>query len=355
MDFSRFTKRGLKNAEFFLNKTVNGKPGESMIIFADEFTYPDANLIAICAKKKGMLPFIVDLSIYGNRLLGTNDFKFNPAIKAAIQASDICVTTCQSFSRLLGSGKEMDNILTGQQRCFAFWTRHMEEWDFDEEEVYMGRKRAIPVRDLVKKSKLLHITTEKGTDITCEVGEENLNAIYEVLAICPFFAEVAIIPKYGTVNGKLVADGAASRQLRNDQFGCRERDVEPVVMTFKDSVMTSLSGDPVQVERIQEWMHSDVIPADHVDEIGIVTCTADINDEYQWFVWNDGSHHSKSFHLAIGNNNDERKDVIHGKLHSDFDVWNPVIELDGHVIYRDGKFDDEYVFTKSGHPWPPKD
>ncbi len=349
MDYSGFTKKGLANAEFFLEKIVEGKSGETIVFIANEFTYPETTLMSLCAKKLGMKPFIIDLSIYGINWFMPEDFEFIPAVKAAIEASDITVTTCMTFAKLLGSSKDMDGILTGKQRCFAYWSHFMQEWDFDYDEVLMGRKRCVPLRDLVRKSKVLHLTTAKGTDLTCEVGDGNMNAIYEVLAIAPFFAEVAIIPKYGTVNGVAVIDGASSKGLRNNEFGRRELSLAPTVMTFKDSVLTDLTGDPLHIERIEKYIHDADPIADRVDEIGLVTCTARINDDYQWRIWNDGSHHSNSFHVALGNNVGGREEIVHAKAHCDFDIWDPVIELDGHVIYCGGKFDDAYIFEKTGY------
>ena len=99
-------------------------------------------------------------------------------------------------------------------------------------------------------------------------------AIYEVMVITPFFAEVAIIPNYGTV---------------------------------------------------------------------IVTTTASINDDYQWRIWDDGIHHSNSIHIALGSNTQGRDTIVHAAAHADFDILDPVIKLDGKIIYQKGIFDDAYI------------
>lgn len=361
MNYSGFTKNGLRNAEFFLTKIVEGKPGESIVFIANEFTYPETELMAICSKKLGMKPVVIDLSVYGINWFQKEDFTYNPAIRACIEAADICVTTCMSFGKLLGSSKAMDGILTGKQRCFAYWAHFMQEWEFDQYQVLMAHKRPLPLRKLIEKSHVLHLTTAKGTDITCQVGLENMNSIYEVCAIVPFFSEVAIIPKFGTVSGVAVVDGASSRfygedsvALRTNDFGNRDLQLGPTIMTFEKGVLTKLEGHPVHTERIEKWMNSFTPVANHVDEVGLVTCTDRINDDYQWRVFNDGSHHSNSFHIALGNNVNEREEIVHAKAHCDFDIWNPTMELDGHIIYKDGKFDDEYIFVQTGYELPEK-
>lgn len=359
MNYSGFTKNGLKNAEFFLTRIVEGKPGESIVFIANEFTYPETELMAICSRKLGMKPFIIDLSVYGINWFMKEDFEYIPAIRACIESADICVTTCMTFAKLLGSSKAMDGILTGKQRCFAYWAHFMQEWEFDQKKVLMAHKRPLPLRELVEKSKVLHLTTAKGTDITCQVGQDKMNSIYEVCAIVPFFSEVAIIPKYGTVSGVAVVDGASSRvkgeesvALRINEFGNRDINLAPTVMKFDKGVLTSLEGDPLHVNRIEKWINSFDPIADRVDEVGLVTCTDRINDDYQWRVFNDGSHHSNSFHIALGNNVSEREEIVHAKAHCDFDIYDPVMELDGHIIYKDGEFDDEYIFAQTGHELP---
>lgn len=352
MNYSGFTKNGLHNAEFFLTKIVEGKPGESIVFIANEFTYPETELMTICAKRLGMKPFIIDLSVYGINWFQKVDFEHIPAIRACIEASDICVTTCMSYAKLLGSGKDMDSNLTGANRRFAYWAHCMQEWEFDERQVLMAHKRPLPLRKLVEQSRVLHLTTKKGTDLTAYVGSGNIHSAYEVCAIVPFFSEVAIIPKYENVNGVVVIDGASSCGLRLNEFGAHELDLAPTVMEFKDGVLTRLDGDPLHVDRITKWMNSFDPVADHIDEIGLVTCTDRINDDYQWRVFNNGSHHSNSFHIALGNNVSERSEIIHAKAHCDFDIWDPVMELDGHVIYKDGAFDDEYIFKQTGYELP---
>ena len=343
MNYKDFTKRGLLNAEFFITKVIEGKPGETLAIIADESTYSETELLSVCAKKLGLKPFVIDVSVYGISRFTPVDYTFIEPVKAAIKASDICVTTCLSYSLLLGGKKEMDGILTGAARCFALWARCISEWDFDFDEIIAMRKRTPKLKDLVIKSSVLRITTALGTDLTCKVGAENIAAIYEVLAITPFFAEVAIIPNYGTVNGVAVVDGAVSSGIRRNQFGARELGLEPIRITIKDGNVTGYSAAPLHRERLEKFIKGANPIADKVDEVGLVTTTARINDEYQWNIWQDGSHHSRSAHIALGNNTSDRSGTVHASAHADFDMLDPVIELDGKVIYKDGVFDDAYI------------
>ncbi len=343
MNYKDFTKRGLLNAEFLITKVYKGKSNETMVIIADESTYSEAEMLCVCAKKLGLRPFIIDVSVYGISRFTQVDYRHIEPVKAAIDAADICVSTCLSFSKLLGSTKAKDGILTGEARCFPLWARGIGEWDFDFDKILAMRERTPKLKELVKKSEVLHVTTKKGTDLVCKVGEKNIAAIYEVLAITPFFAEVAIIPNYGTVNGVAIVDGAVSRAIRRNQFGERELDLEPIKLVIENGRIKEYSAAPLHRERLEKFMYKADPVADGIDEIGLVTATESINDDYQWNIWSDGTHHSNSMHIALGNNTRERDSIVHAPAHADFDILDPVIELDGKAIYRDGVFDDEYI------------
>ena len=344
MNYKDFTRRGLLNAEVLLTRVIKGKPKETLAIIADEGTYSEACLLSVCAKKLGLRPFVIDVSVYGISRFTPVDYEFIEPVKTAIKSADICVTTCLGYAKLLGSSKEMDGILTGEARCFALWARGINEWDFDFEEIIAARKRTPALKELVKKSSVLRVTTKLGTDLTCRVGVKNISAIYEVLAITPFFAELAIIPNYGTVAGTAVVDGAVSAGIRRENFGEHELGFEPIRITIKDGAVTDYQAAPLHLARLEKFINEANPRADKIDEVGLVTTTAKINDEYQWGIWANGSHHSRSMHIALGNNEHSRKDIVHASAHADFDILDPVIELDGKIIYQNGMFDDSYIF-----------
>ncbi len=344
MDYRCFTKRGLLNAEFFLTRLIEGKKGETLAIVADEGTYAEACLLSVCAKKLGLKPFVIDVSVYGISRFTEVDYSVLEPVKAAIRASDICVSICLGFARLLGGSREMDSILTGDARCFGLRVWGISEWDFDFDESMAARERAPKLKDLVMKSSVLNVKNAAGTDLTCKVGSGNIAAIYEVLAIAPFFAEVAIIPNYDAVNGIVAADGAVSQGIRKNQFGSRELGLEPIRLTIKDGIVTGYTADPLQKKRLEDFIRCADPVAGKVDEIGLVTTTAGINDEYQWFMWSNGTHHSKSMHIALGNNEKGRSEMVHAPAHADFDIMDPTIELDGKVILKGGIFNDAIIF-----------
>ncbi len=335
MNYQYFTADGIRNAEFILSDIAHGKPGETVAILQDEFTAPAAALMAMCAKRLGMKPFVIDLSVYGTMNFTQVDYTFNPAVKAAMEASDIVFCTGLEFTRLLDSQQAADAIHDGKRRFYYLRTHGIQEWQFDYNSILQARERTSALRELVMRSDSMRIVSPAGTDVTVKLGSRNIAAIYDVLAIIPFFSEVAVVPTVGTVNGVIVGDGAASR-LRLNHFGTRELDTEPVRLTVKDGEVIDVQAEKTQLERIKKFMDNATPQARKIDEVGLVTTYCELTDKYQWWLWRDGTHHSKSVHLAIGNNYDSLKDLIHASAHADFDVLNPDIFIDGKMICEKG-------------------
>ncbi|MDD3628652.1 MAG: hypothetical protein PHN81_02585, partial [Actinomycetota bacterium] len=180
---------------------------------------------------------------------------------------------------------------------------------------------------------------------------EGLDAMHAVMAIIPFYSEVAIIPKIGYVSGELYIDGASQHAhgphkgfpIRPNFPGGHELYKEPLRISIKNGIVSGYSGDPVQVDRLKKWIEESEPKSDIVDEIGIVTTTSKENDIYGWLV--DGTHQTHCVHVALGNN-DRRSERIHAPEHVDFDIHDPLITVDGKTIYKDKIFNDELIFNE---------
>jgi len=342
MDYRDCSVRGIKNAEFILRDIAQCREGEVVAIIIDDYVAAGGKLLALCAKKLGLRPFCVDLSMYGTMNFTEFDFRFIPQLKDALLASDVVISGI-NINILLNDPKLEDEMIAGARRFYRFYNlQSLNEVDYDYAGILADRKRTPLLRRIVESASVMRITTEKGTDLTCDIGRKNLAAITEILGLLPFFSEVATVPNYGTVNGVVVADGAVQK-LRFNQFGKREISGAPIRMTIEKSRLVDIAAPAAQLARIRDFIDTPNPPADKVDEVGLVTATTPLNDYYQWRIWGDGTHHSKSIHVALGNNYDNRSDLIHASSHADFDVYNPKIEIDGTVVCRDGVFDDRVV------------
>jgi len=342
--------RIFKNARFVLEKIAEIKRGDSIVAVVDSGCYQNGRALCDVAKQMGANGIIVDIDMYG----GDERYMKLPVmepLRQAILRSDVTFMLTDQmltdFGRFLGDRDECDTALLGHNKRFTFESTGMEQWNLNEEEVLNNRKRALNLHEFLKTAKRIHITTKKGTDLVCDIGTK-LDAMYPVMAIIPFYSEVAVIPAAGTVNGVVVADGASEFAYGQRGFpirpafpGHQELYKEPLKLIFKDSLLVGFEGDSVQMQRLQKLLDTvDPVP-DLCDEIGLVTTTSRENDQFGWRI--DGSHQTHCVHVAIGNNHTRRGEIIHAPEHVDFDVHDPTIAIDGKVIYSNGIFHDELL------------
>ena len=340
-----------QNARFVLMELAEAKPGQQIVVIADNNCYANARVLCDVAKKEGIASIIIDVDHYG----GQENYSRLPVMEPLRQAifhSDITFMVTDQmrtdFRRFLGTTDDMDTSLLGHNKRFTFEANGMECWQLDKERIIRDRERSLRVYDWLRKAKEVRVTTARGTDITCQVGEKP-DGMYPVMAILPFYAEVAIVPALGTVNGVVYADGASEFAYGQRGFPIRpgipghmELYKQPLKLVFKESLLTGYDGDPVQCARLDKLLR-DVDPRpDLCDELGLVMCTSIENDRYGWQV--DGSHQTHCVHVALGNNR-RRKEIIHSTEHVDFDVHDPVIIVDGTVIYENGEFLDGVIFA----------
>ena len=338
-----------KNARFVLEKIAEAKKGDNVVILADGESYENAYLFAAEAKKLGINAFIADVGVHSGN--SYSDAPIMEPLRQAILHADITfMTTPQmqtNFGTFLGSQKDCDSALLGSSKRFTFEIGGLAEWDINEEEVLANRRRANVLYDILKKANVLHITTPRGTDLTCTLGD-GYDGMYPVNGIIPFYSEVAIVPSLKTVNGTAVIDGGTERAngqkgfpIRPALYGYSELHLEPLTLHFENSMLTGYEGPAVQTARLDKLM-AEVDPRpDICDEIGVVATTSIENDIYGWSF--DKSHHTRCIHVALGNNRN-RKEIIHSTEHIDFDMHSPTIEIDGVTVCRNGEFDDDVIF-----------
>jgi len=338
-------ERIFRNARFVIETFGEAKQGECMVCISDAATYGYARVMCDVAKELGLSALIVDIDCYGGEERYMKLPVMEPLRQAILHADLVFMLTDQmrtDFGMFLGNSDECDTALLGHSRRFTFEATGMEDWDLEPTRILEDRLRTLRLYEKLKTAKTLRITTERGTDLTCSV--EGRDAMYPVMAIIPFYAEVALIPGLGSVTGTVVADGASEcaygqrgAPIRPSQAGNMELWKKPMGLQFKDSMLLAWDGDPVQVARLNKLME-DVDPAPRLcDEIGLVTTTCVENDRWGWRI--DGSHQTHCVHVAIGNNY-RRGEVIHAPEHIDFDIHEPTITLDGVVLCEKGIFTD---------------
>lgn len=337
------------NARFVLKDIAGARAGQTIVVIADSESYANARALCDVARQEQMKCLIVDIDMYGGEEAYANLPIMEP-LRQAILTSDIAFMVTDQmktdFGHFLGSIDDTDASLLGHNKRFTFEATGMDRWNLDRERVLRDRRRTELLYAWLRRAKQVRVTTARGTDITCAVGDVP-DGMYPVMAIIPFYAEVAIVPAMGSVNGTVVADGASEYAYGQRGFpirpaipGYQELYKEPLRLVFRDSLLTDFSGDAVQVARLEKLL-ADVSPKpDLCDEVGLVTTTCIENNLYGWRV--DGSHQTGCVHVALGNNR-RRGEIIHSDEHVDFDIHDPILAVDGEVIYENGAFDDALI------------
>lgn len=351
--YNRHSERIRRNCEFIIKTLGEGKSGEDVVFISDAGCRENAFALSDVAMELGLNPIVIDIESFGGdfRYLGMKPMK---PLQAAIRASDLAFMLTDQmltdFGMFLGDVEEMDTSLLGASRCFTLEARGLKDWDINPNLILHERERTRRLSDLIRKGGRIHVTTERGSDFTCEIPAGN-EAVYPVMAIIPFYVEVAIIPQLGAFNGSIVADGASQCAYQQRGFpirpaipGYQELYMEPLRIQIKDGVVSDFSGPACQVERLKEWMYTSQPNATLADEIGIVTTTSRENDQFGWLI--DGTHQTHCVHVALGNNA-RRNEVIHAPEHCDFDMHHPHVMWNGKDIYANGVFHDELIFQSA--------
>lgn len=348
-DLSQNLDLALENARFILQELCSVQSGASAVFVADGESFGNARVLAMQAKSLGANGIIIDIDHFRDEKGFLQVPQMQPLRQAILHADMAFLVANQkrtNFGRILGNRDETDKSLLKTSRRFTLEANGMDQWRLDRKRIARDRDRTEALFRMLQKSQELRITSPLGTDLTCRVGGAP-DGMYPVMNIIPFYGEVAIVPAMGTVNGVFICDGASEFAYHHRGFpirpnfpGHNELWCKPLALTFRDSVLVSYEGDPVQTQRLDRLM-TDIDPKpDLCDEVGLVTATSPENDRFGWLV--DGTHQTHCVHVAIGNNR-RRGEIIHSKEHVDFDMHRPTVSVDGQVIYSGGEFNDDLV------------
>ncbi len=332
----------LRNAKIVLEASCGAQKGETLLVIADEKILPIAPALALAGLELGLIPTIIDIRYYLACEQYQNDYLLQ-SLKDALYSSNIVLQNNAdtwephrpSYAFLTRDSAVQDKkIHTGEIRWKLLQWKGMGEWDVDAEKISAITKRTNWLMNLLARSEKGHIKSPNGTDFTFGIGKGKA-FLLPVLGIVPFYGEVAVSPILENTSGLVVIDGPTQRGVRPST----ELDQEPLTIIVEKGRVVDMMGEPLQLNRLKDYIASGDPPANSIDEIGILTTTLVENDIY---YWSDGTHHHDRSHIAIGNNLN-RYAHVHGPKHMDGEIVKPTISIDGLVITIDGIFQDEVM------------
>ncbi|MCL9818139.1 aminopeptidase [Natronocalculus amylovorans] len=189
------------------------------------------------------------------------------------------------------------------------------------------RRRTEAVRDVLDAASDVHVTSDKGTDITFSV--EGCSAFsldgyfhenYGFATLPP--GESPTHPKEGTANGKIVID------VSMDNIGQLD---EPITLHVGDGFVTDVTGGS-QADELQQIIDENDENAGNIAEFAIGT-----NPKAK-LIGNlaEDKKLAGTVHFAVGDN-ESLGGTLKSSIHLDGVVRTPTVELDGVVVVDNGQ------------------
>jgi aminopeptidase len=190
------------------------------------------------------------------------------------------------------------------------------------------------VYDLVRHAKTIHVTSAKGTDVTGTFHEDwkwiPCHGRYTRQGAWGNLPEGEVFTAPASVNGVLVCD------VLGDFFSAKYGVLKhPITLTVKDGYVTDVNSEDAAVaQEVRDYLFS-VPNGNRAGEFAIGTLTSLkklsgnlLQDEKM-----------PGLHVAFGNPYPEFTGADwHAKIHVDVIPSRCTIEIDGHIIMRDGEF-----------------
>lgn len=195
------------------------------------------------------------------------------------------------------------------------------------------RERTAAVRDILDAAEHAHVTSDKGTDV--EFSLEGCDAFsldgyfheeYGFATLPP--GEAPTHPAEGTANGTIVID------VSMDNIG---RLTEPIELELEDGYVTDVSGGD-QADELERIIETNDENAGNLAEFAIGT-----NPEAK-LIGNLAEDKKKAgtIHFAVGDN-ESLGGTKKSDIHLDGVLLKPTVRLDGEVVVKNGRLNDDIL------------
>jgi leucyl aminopeptidase (aminopeptidase T) len=297
--------------------------GESFAIVVDDRTDPEIPVeLARAALEVRADPVVV-------RIAPRRQSGAEPPAPAAAAMAAADVVLCAASTSLYHTRAKADAQRAGARGDFnAPWRGDAWRNGAMTADFFAIRRRAERLADLMRRTKVIRVTSPAGTDLRATI--EGRQPMAWLTGICRNPGEVSALPGgevslppiEGTSEGIVVWERVAS------DLGALEA---PVRITVAAGRAVAVEGGP-SAERLRAILR-DVVDADNIGEIGIgLNPASRIADEI--------TEAKKAFgtvHIALGDSANEYGGLVECEVHLDGMVMEPTIEFDGVVIVDGGR------------------
>ncbi len=317
----------IKGAKKLVEDHTRVKEGENVLILTDTNTSLNiAQVLAIACKERGAEPIIIIMS--ASQL----DHKEPPPpVGEAMQKAQVIFMIC---SRSLMHSSSRIRASKAGARFFSF--SEVQEEDLYkgaiEANIFEAKEMMDKMADVLANAKKARISTQAGTDLYLDLTERP-EKILKQNSMCHqpgeskgILLEVAISPRVGSANGKLVCDACVTLF----KPGLIK---EPIYLTIKDGRISEINGG-TEARRLSALMSEMDDPLIYnVAELGMgfnpkAKLTGSKTQDKGVYG---------TCHIGFGSNT-SWGGKIKAATHFDLIIYSPKIELDGVTVLENCKF-----------------
>ncbi|MHB0869728.1 MAG: aminopeptidase [Chloroflexota bacterium] len=314
----------MKGARTLVGPCTNVAPGESVLIVTDKPMVSIAEAMAAAVKERKAEPVI---AIIDQRASDSTEppRPVTEAMKAAnviFSAVSISITHTRAVKEAVGAGARAIAMTAVTEEMMVSGGL---EADFPRVKVTC---RAVGER--MAKTKVAHITSREGTDLTFRVEGRRVNVMPCVVEPGEFSpaptAEVNFSPIEGTANGIIVADAS----IPYLGIGLLKK---PIRFTVRDGFIVNIEGgDPEQVATLKAAWERQADPnVYNVAEMGI-----GMNPKCRFTgIMLEDEGVLGSIHIGTGTSI-TLGGTVKAKSHYDLIMSKPTLKLDGATLIEDG-------------------
>jgi len=321
-----------KEAKLAIEHCYSVKSGENVAILTDQDHLTEAKALAAVAGQIGANVVLLDASAYvqsGMLMAGIPEPPTH--IASMMEKTQVfIIKTDMDFAHRFAHTNAA-RIVERNKGRIASVEEDMGTWGIDYDYLVETKDRTAKMGVVTGKADKVHVTSEKGTDVTFSIrGRAALvivpqRAPGDVMSPLPLWGEVAhsIIEDSG--NGVVVADGIANAVANN---GLKE----PIKYKVKSGRAFDYQGG----DEAKRW--EAVIKS--ADENANVLCEFAVGTGRKE-RWNTVSEKGAlgTIHLALGENAGPYPGgKNHSKVHLDVTLRRPTVEVDGRVVIDRGIF-----------------
>ena len=318
----------MKNLELFLDKIMQIKPGQKLLIITDTYARPmrlgHLMMELACDRQIETVMSVMEPRAHQGH-------EPPKAIAKAMLDVDVIFEVAEAVDCTHTTARK--NASEAGVKYFLTVTLGSED-DIKRkvtlDDLEMMRDRTTGLADKLQKAKVVRVTTPFGTDLSMNIAGRSGLPIYPSkdapISMLPDYAEVAISPNEGTSEGVIVVDA-----------GVREWGYlflrEPLHITVAKGRIETVRGAPKDVDRFEEMLAKDQGAKNCAAELGIGTShTVSKNisgNPFDYALLG-------TVHIGVGRNNDIGGATF-SQIHTDVLVTKPTIVLDGEKIMEQGE------------------